>query len=66
MFVEMDSSWIELANDHPNYLDGAVKFIKFAKENLVKGRTRCLCRRCKVKMVTHRRSGATYFIQRFP
>ncbi|KAJ8429406.1 hypothetical protein Cgig2_025593 [Carnegiea gigantea] len=44
----MDSSWIELPNDHPDYLDGAVKFIKLAKENLVEGRTRCPCRRCKV------------------
>jgi len=48
MFVEMDSSWIELPNDHPDYLDGAVKFIKLAKENLIEGRTRCPCRRCKV------------------
>ena len=48
MFVEMDSSWIELPNDHPDYLDGAVKFIKLAKENLVEGRTRCPCRRCEV------------------
>ncbi|KAJ8441164.1 hypothetical protein Cgig2_024893 [Carnegiea gigantea] len=45
---EMDSSWIELPNDHPDYLDGAIKFIKLAKENLVEGRTRCPCRRCKV------------------
>ena len=48
MFVEMDSSWIELPNDHPDYLDGVVKFIELAKENLVEGRTRCPCRRCKV------------------
>ena len=48
MFVEMYSSWIELANDHPDYLDGVIKFIKLAKENLVEGRTRCPCRRCKV------------------
>ena len=68
MFVEMDSSWIELPNDNPDYLDGVVKFIKLAKENLVEGRTRCPCRRCKVDkyMVTYRRSGATYFIQKFP
>ncbi|KAJ8437413.1 LOW QUALITY PROTEIN: hypothetical protein Cgig2_008766 [Carnegiea gigantea] len=45
---EMDSSWIELPNDHPDYLDGAVKFIKLAKENPAEGRTRCPCRRCKV------------------
>ncbi|KAJ8448420.1 hypothetical protein Cgig2_022048 [Carnegiea gigantea] len=31
---KMDSSWIELPNDHPDYLDGVVKFIKLAKENL--------------------------------
>ncbi|KAJ8428068.1 hypothetical protein Cgig2_024135 [Carnegiea gigantea] len=48
MVFEMDSSWIELPNDHLDYLDGAVKFIKLAKENLVEGRTRCPCRRCKV------------------
>ncbi|KAJ8441793.1 hypothetical protein Cgig2_021483 [Carnegiea gigantea] len=47
----MDSSWIELPNDHPDYLDGAVKFIKLAKENLVEGRTRCPCRRCKVEYI---------------
>ena len=39
MFVEMDSSWIELPNEHPDYLDGVVKFIELAKENLVEGRT---------------------------
>ncbi|KAJ8423304.1 hypothetical protein Cgig2_022098 [Carnegiea gigantea] len=44
----MDSSWIELPNDHPDYLDGTVKFIKLAKENLIEGRTRCLYKRCKV------------------
>ncbi|KAJ8423636.1 hypothetical protein Cgig2_007645 [Carnegiea gigantea] len=44
----MDTSWIELSNDHPDDLDGTVKFIKLAKENLVEGKTRCLCRRCKV------------------
>lgn len=48
MFIEMDSSWIELPNDHPDYLAGAMKFIKLAKENLIEGRTRCPCRRCKV------------------
>ncbi|KAJ8423196.1 hypothetical protein Cgig2_019238 [Carnegiea gigantea] len=48
MTQELDSSWIELPNDHPDYFDGAVKFIKLAKENLVEGRTRCPCRRCKV------------------
>ena len=48
MFVEMDSSWIELRNDHSDYLNGAVKFINLAKENLAEGRTRCPCRRCKV------------------
>ncbi|KAJ8422273.1 hypothetical protein Cgig2_014419 [Carnegiea gigantea] len=47
----MDSSWIELPNDHPDYLDGAVKFIKLTKENLVEGRTRCPCRRCKVEYI---------------
>ncbi|KAJ8444136.1 hypothetical protein Cgig2_029911 [Carnegiea gigantea] len=44
----MDSRWVELPNDHPDYLNDAVKFIKLTKENLVDGRTRCLCRRCKV------------------
>ncbi|KAJ8428277.1 hypothetical protein Cgig2_034091 [Carnegiea gigantea] len=51
LIQEMDSSWIKLANDHPNYLDGAVKFIKLPKENLVEGRTRCPCRRCKVEYI---------------
>ncbi|KAJ8433623.1 hypothetical protein Cgig2_023562 [Carnegiea gigantea] len=45
---EMDSCWIELPNNHPDYLDGAVKFIKLAKENLVEGRTRFPYRTCKV------------------
>ena len=66
MSVEMDSRWIELPNDHPDYLDNAVKFIKLAKENLVEGRTRCPYRRCKVDTWLHRRSGATYFIQESP
>ncbi|KAJ8439470.1 hypothetical protein Cgig2_008501 [Carnegiea gigantea] len=44
----MDSSWIELPNDHPDYLNGAVKFIKLAKENFIEERTQCPCRRCKV------------------
>jgi len=48
MFVEMDSSWIELLNDNPEYLEGVVKFIELAKENLIEGRTRSPCRRCKV------------------
>jgi len=48
MFVEIDSSWIELPNDHYGYLDDAIKFIKLAKENLKEERTRCPCRRCKV------------------
>jgi len=39
MFVEMDSSWIELPNDHPDYLEGVVKFIELAKENFVEGKT---------------------------
>ncbi|KAJ8439077.1 hypothetical protein Cgig2_018471 [Carnegiea gigantea] len=37
----MDSSWIELPNDHPDYLNGAVKFIKLAKENFIEERTQC-------------------------
>ncbi|KAJ8442432.1 hypothetical protein Cgig2_018709 [Carnegiea gigantea] len=45
--VDMDSSWIELPNNHPDYLNGAVKFIKLAKKNLVEGKIRYPCRRCK-------------------
>ncbi|KAJ8429642.1 hypothetical protein Cgig2_025001 [Carnegiea gigantea] len=47
----MDSSWIKLPNGHPDYLRGAVKFIKLAKENLVDGRTQCPRRRCKVEYI---------------
>lgn len=44
----MDSSWIELPNNHPTYHDGVAKFIELAKENLIEGRTRCPCSKCKV------------------
>lgn len=44
----MHTSWIELPNDHPAYISGVIKFIELANQNLVGGKTRCPCKRCKV------------------
>lgn len=44
----MDTSRIELPNNHIDYINGVIEFIKFAKENLIEGRTRCPCKNYKV------------------
>ncbi|KAL2900033.1 Glucose starvation modulator protein 1 [Bienertia sinuspersici] len=45
----MDTSWIELPNNHPAYRAGAIQFLELAKEGLIDGKTLCPCKKCRVK-----------------
>ncbi|XP_074298181.1 uncharacterized protein LOC141629004 [Silene latifolia] len=45
----MDTSWITLPNDHPNYINGCRKFIELAKKSLVEGKTKCPSKSCKLR-----------------
>ncbi|KAL2894401.1 polyprotein [Bienertia sinuspersici] len=45
----MNTSWIELPNNHPAYRAGAIQFLELAKEGLIDGRTLCPCKKCRVK-----------------
>ncbi|XP_074282878.1 uncharacterized protein LOC141607428 [Silene latifolia] len=45
----MDTSWIKLPNDHDRYIDGCLKFLELAKENLMEGKTKCPCKSCKLR-----------------
>ena len=47
--MDIDTSWIELPNNHPTYRSGTIKFIKLAKEGLVDGKALCPCKKCRVK-----------------
>ncbi|XP_056688351.1 uncharacterized protein [Spinacia oleracea] len=44
----MDKSWIDLPTGHPEYVDGCMQFIAFAKQGLFEGKIRCPCKNCKV------------------
>ncbi|XP_056690171.1 uncharacterized protein [Spinacia oleracea] len=44
----MDTSWIDLPTGHPEYVDGCMQFIAFAKQGLFEGKIRCPCKNCKV------------------
>ncbi|XP_021717050.1 uncharacterized protein LOC110684923 isoform X1 [Chenopodium quinoa] len=46
--MDIDTSWIELPNNHPTYISGTIKFIKLAKEGLVDGKALCPCKKCRV------------------
>ncbi|KAL2933644.1 Alanine racemase [Bienertia sinuspersici] len=48
VYVDMDTSWIDLRNDDPAFYEGCKAFVEIAKETSIEGNTRCPCNKCKL------------------
>ncbi|KAL2897404.1 Inhibitory regulator protein IRA2 [Bienertia sinuspersici] len=48
VYVDMDTSWIDLRNDDSAFYKGCKAFVELAKETSIEGNTRCPCNKCKL------------------